>query len=53
MKIEFVASVLGSAAGATAILALFVKLTHFIQTKFGVGVVLKALFGKAAVGSRR
>lgn len=31
--IEFAASVIGSAAGATAVLALFIKATHAFQTK--------------------
>jgi hypothetical protein len=52
MKAEFVAFVIGSAAGATAILALFVKGMHLIQMKIGVGAV-KAFLAKALAGLRR
>jgi hypothetical protein len=51
MKLEFIASVLGSAAGATAVLALFVKVTHVIQAKIGVGAI-KAFLAKVIAGSR-
>ena len=46
---EFAATVIGSAAGATAVLALFIQVTHIIQSKIAVVTVIKSLFGKHVV----
>ena len=44
--VGFAASVVGSAAGATALLALFIKVTHAVQTKVAIGAALKSLLAK-------
>ena len=50
--VGFAASVVGSAAGATAMLALFIKITHFVQTKATLGPALKAMPAKIHLSGR-
>jgi hypothetical protein len=45
---KFLVSVVGSAAGATAVLAVFIKVLHALQTKSTI-VAAKALFAKGLV----
>jgi hypothetical protein len=44
---EFAASVVGSAVGATAVLALFIKATHALQSRAAVALALKSFTAKS------